>query len=459
MRAEWGLHGLCRPCTRNVALACAFLLATFQACAYQVSVGTYVCNAGRQITVPVMLDSAAGLSYAGATLTYDPQILVVTKAEAGSLSGLMAEDFTAVDTNGTVSVAIFGAAEADAVAGSGSIANITFAVRDGTEGLYSDIAVTDVQLGEKTGVKDVTAGNPVTAVGGMVRVVGADAAVARLENPQAICAGTALASLAFQEGDSLLADDTQAAPVAVAGEVTGATGATIPVRAPVYGWTSGTYPLLSTTTGGLAFELEGTDAVFSSETENGVTTYYATVSIAGEVPIVCDTEVLNAGTKAQIRDYVRMAIARLDPTDEATGQIRNRYMNGPFIRAVGVDGASVALVSDMGIAPAISIVGDYLKLTYAMPALKITSFEPATGSMGILVTPGAGNTIVADINTAYVHVYGAERLGGDFQLISQVGFDFSKYLNEETKGEGTLYVTLGSHSFLKVKVEAESTEN
>ena len=58
--------------------------------AYQVSVGTYVSNAGKTVTVPVALDSAAGLSYASATITYDPQVLVVTKAEAGSLKSLMA---------------------------------------------------------------------------------------------------------------------------------------------------------------------------------------------------------------------------------------------------------------------------------------------------------------------------------------------------------------------------------
>ena len=92
------------------------------ALAYQVSVDTYVCNAGRQITVPVALDSAAGLSYAGATLTYDPQLLVVTKAEAGSLKTLMAEDFVATDTNGTLTVAIFGSTDANVAAGSGSIA-------------------------------------------------------------------------------------------------------------------------------------------------------------------------------------------------------------------------------------------------------------------------------------------------------------------------------------------------
>ena len=34
-----------------------------------------------------------------------------------------------------------------------------------------------------------------------------------------------------------------------------------------------------------------------------------------------------------------------------------------------------------------------------------------------------------------------------------VGFDMTPYLKEETKGEGTLTVTLGTHTFLKVKVE------
>ena len=65
--------------------AVAALAVAISANAYQVSVGTYVSNAGKTVTVPVGLDSAAGLSYASATITYDPQVLVVTKAEAGSL--------------------------------------------------------------------------------------------------------------------------------------------------------------------------------------------------------------------------------------------------------------------------------------------------------------------------------------------------------------------------------------
>ena len=424
------------------------------ALAYQVSVDTYVCNAGRQITVPVALDSAAGLSYAGATLTYDPQVLVVTKAEAGSLKTLMAEDFVATDTNGTLTVAIFGSTDANVAAGSGSIANVTFAVRDGTEGLYSDIAVSDVELGEKSGVKDVTAGNPVRTVNGMIRVMGTGADVARLESPETICAATAFGSLELKSGDAILADAAQMTPIAVSGAVSALAGA-IPVKAPVYGWTSGTYALLSTTTAGLSFALEGVDAQFSSTVANGVTTYYATVSVAGEIALVCEDESLDSGTKAQIRDYAGQAIAKL-PADSP---IKAKFASGATVKVKGPAGTSIALISDMGLAPAFAIdETGTLNFTYAEPKLAITSFDAATGAVGIKVTPGEGNAIVANINTGYVHVYGTDTLGEKMKYISSVGFDMSKYLKEGTKGEGVLNVTLGTHTFLKVKVETVSRQ-
>ena len=401
---------------------------------YQVSVDTYVCNAGRQITVPVALDSAAGLSYAGATLTYDPQVLVVTKAEAGTLKTLMAEDFVATDTNGTLTVAIFGSTAENVASGSGSIANVTFAVRDGTAGLYSDIAVTDVQLGEKTGVKDVTVGNPVKTVNGMIRVMGAGADVARLEAPETICDATTFGTLELKEGDAILANAAQTTPISVSGAVSASSGA-IPVKAPIYGWTSGTYALLSTTTTGLQFSLDGADAEFSSTVVNGVTTYYATVSVAGEIVIVCESEPLDSGVKAQIRDYASQAIANL-PADSP---VRAKFVPGATVKVKGPASTSVALISDMGLAPAFSIdEAGTLNFTYAEPRLVITSFDSATGAVGIKVTPGEGNSIVANINTGYVHVYGTDRLGRKMKYISAVGFDMSKYLKADTKGEGVL---------------------
>ncbi len=411
----------------------AALAVAISADAYQISVGTYVANAGKIVTVPVALDSAEGLSYASATITYDPQVLVVTKAEAGSLKALMAEDFTAVDTNGTLTVSIFGSTDANVASGSGSIANVTFAVRDGTEGLYSDLAVSSVELGEKSGVKDVTAGNPVTTVNGMVRVMRETAEVARLENAEVIVADSTLGALALSAGDAIQASDAQTA-ITVSGAVT-ASGA-IAVKEPANGWASGRYALLSTTTSGLTFSLEGVDgATFSAETANGVTTYYASVTVAGEIAVTSATE-LSAGAKNQIRS---MLSGQLDGVTEIV-------VTGPT--------GSLDVIADMGIAPSCTRDGTRLLATYAMPELRITQFDQKTGAVRFKVTPGTGNQIVSEIATGYIHVFGTNNLSEKMRYISQVGFDLTPYLKAETKGEGTLYVTLGTHTFLKIKVES-----
>jgi hypothetical protein len=234
----------------------AFIAALFviSSSAYQISVGTYVVNANRTVTVPIALDSAAGLSYAGASLTYDPQILVVTKVEAGTLKTIMPEDFISSSTNGLVNVAIFGSTATNIVNGAGTIANVTFAIRAGTEGSYSDIIVSNIDIGEYTGVKDVTVGNPVKTVNGMVRVMRTDAAVQRLEGGQTVVADTTLDSVKLETGDAIQASDAQT-PITVAGAVTGLD--TIPVEAPVNGWAGGRYALLKTPTAGLSFALHG----------------------------------------------------------------------------------------------------------------------------------------------------------------------------------------------------------
>ena len=438
---------------KKILIGMAAAMAAATGFGYQVGVGTFVANAGRTVTVPVTLDNAAGLSYASATLTYDPQVLVVTKAEAGSLKSAMSEDFVAEGTNGTLVVAIYGAADANvATNASGSIANVTFAVRDGTAGLYSDLVVSEVQVGEKTGVKDVTVDDPVVAKNGLLRVMATDAAVARLDSATAetICPETSLAGLTLADGDAIQAGS---AAVTVSGAVV-ASGA-IAVAAPTYGWTSAKYALLTTPTTGLSFALEGLDsATITSETANGLTTYYATVAIAGEGEIVCAAETLDATTKSQIRNYAAAAIAKFDTTKSENAAIKTAFESGKTITVKGPSGgASVALISDMGLAPAFAVdATGALTMTYATPTLAITSFDPATGKVGIKVTPGEGNQIVANINTGYVHVYGTDDLSQAMTLIEQVGFDMTPYLKDETKGEGTLTVTLGAHTFLKVQV-------
>lgn len=401
--------------------------------AYQVSVGTYVANAGRTVTVPVALDSAAGLSYAGAILTYDPQVLVVTKVEAGTLKTIMPEDFVTTSTNGSVSVSIFGSGATNVVNGTGTIAYVTFATRMGAEGRYSDIVVSNVDIGECTGVKDVTVGNPVKTMNGMVRVMRTDAAVARLEGAETVASDTTLESIKLESGDAIQASDAQT-PIIVAGAVKGLT--TIPVVAPVNGWAGGRYALLKTPTTGLSFTLEGVeDAVFSQETADGVTTYYATIAVQGEVPVVCEGEEISAGTANQIRKLLGDKLAGMTKVN----------VSGPK--------GLIGVIADMGIAPKCTIVGTTLNAVYSTPEIRITSFEPDTGIVRIKVTPGEGNAIVSEIATGYLHVYGTDDLAKAMVLIDKVGYDLTPYLKEATKGEAVLNVTLGTHTFLKVKVE------
>lgn len=417
----------------RIFFSLAMMCTAISSFAYQVSVGSYVANAGRTVTVPVALDSAAGLSYAGATLTYDPQVLVVTKVEAGTLKTIMPEDFVTTSTNGSVSVSIFGSGATNIVNGTGTIAYVTFATRMGAEGRYSDIVVSNVDIGECTGVKDVTAGNPIKTMNGMVRVMAADADVQRLEGAQTVAPDTCLGSLALAEGDAIQASDAQT-PVAVSGTVGGVS--VIPVAAPVNGWAGGRYAILSTPTAGLSFALAGVeDAVFSQETANGVTTYYATVFVDGEVPLFCEGEALSAGAQNQIREL-------LGDTLKGASEVR---ITGPK--------GLVALIADMGIAPNCTKNGTVIDAVYSMPEIKITSFDPATGAVRIKVTPGSGNTIVSEIATGYLHVYGTDDLSKAMTRIEKVGYDLTPYLKDATKGEATLTVTLGTHTFLKVKVE------
>ena len=108
----------------------------------------------------------------------------------------------------------------------------------------------------------------------------------------------------------------------------------------------------------------------------------------------------------------------------------------------------------MGIAPAVGTVdgNDVLNVTYSMPTISITSFDSTSGVIGIKVVPGTGNAIVSTVATGYVHVYGSAKLGEAMQRLETLKFDLTPYLKTETKGEATLTVDLGTHSFLKVMV-------
>lgn len=411
---------------------------------YEVSVDTVVANPGMRVAVPVRVDSVQGAANVGVRITYDPQVLVFLKADEGALTKTLADDYVVVgdEKNGSVFVAAFGTDDVAADVG-GVLTALIFEVRDGTAGLYSDLAVSDVKVGEKTGVKDLTVDNPIRTKGGMVRVMATSASVARLENEQVIGADVTLGAVDFKAGDGIQSSGNQT-PIVISGAVTAEAG--IVVLPPTDGWASGRYELLKTSADGLTLVLtdapEGT--TLGRATAEGVTTYFADVTVVGEVEVVCEDETLSAAAKSQIRQA-------MDAAGVTLADVKRVAVSGPK--------GSVAVIADLGIGPAVVGTVDAtgtLNVTYSMPTITITAFDPQTGVMRIKVVPGAGNKIVSELATGYVHVYGTSNLAEKMKYISKVGFDLTPYLKLDTKGEAVLQVELGSHSFLKVKVEETS---
>ena len=423
---------------RIVLTALALAFSASGALAYEVSVGTFVANPGQSVTVPVAIDNARGLAYAGVRLVYDPQVLVPVKVSEGTLGKVFTSDFVSAGdlSEGWVSASIF-ARETVTTSLAGTIANVTFLVREGTEGLYSDITVAKVDLGDAGAVKDVTLESPVTTRNGMVRVMSANADVTRLESAQIVSSDTAIGSLTLSAGDAIQASGAQT-PVVVSGAVASATGRVL-VKAPVEGWTSGRYELLKTPTAGLAFELEGLEAQVYAEARDGFVVYCIDALVAGEIPVESDGEALTGEDRQRIRDLVAMQLA--------TGYSR-------IVVKAAAPEVSPALVAYLGGAPAWSVDGlGVATATFAMPKLTITSFDPKTGVVVFKVVPGEGNSIVRELATGCVRVYGTSSLVEEMKIVSQVRFDLRNYLANDTKGEVVLTVELGNHKFLKVAAE------
>jgi len=420
-----------------------FGLASLSLFGYEVSVDTVVANPGQRVTVPVRFSTVQGAAHVGVRLTYDPQVLVLLKAAEGTLTKTLADDYVVVadESSGWVSVSVFGAGNVTADIG-GTLASLVFKVREGTQGRYSDVAIANVVVGEETGVRDLAVDHAIETHGGMVRIMAQDAVVTRLENAQTVCADAVLGALVLAAGDAIQASDNQTL-IAVAGDV--AASGKIAVREPANGWASGRYELLKTTTAGLSFEITDAQASFLTVTNGSYFTYMAEVSRNDEVPVAVDAgvdESLTVGTMNQIRrNIARSSVAT------ALTNMTSIVINGP--------GGLVGIVADMGIAPRLIAIDEagVAHFSFAKPTISITSFEPETGRVRIKVDPGSGNEIVSELATGYVHVYGTNTLSEKMKYISKVGFDLTPYLKPDTKGEADLMIELGSHTFLKVKVE------
>ena len=413
------------------AVVAAFLTAQ-TAAARTVTAGTRVANPGATVAVPVTVDDLSDVGAAVVTVAYDPTVAVCLGVEAGAAAS--AKDMTYVDTgSGHLCVVLAGFAQE---ATGGEIFRMTFSIRDGTAGLFSDVTLLNAQFAATDGVTDLSAANPLTIVNGMVRSLAADASAARLEAPFRVAPQTALGTLALADGDGLVAD-ADGEPVRVAGAVTAA--GPVPVDAPLGGWQTGTYALLTTPTTGLAFTLaDAADATIRAVTADGLTTYYADVTVEGSVEIVADSGTLPAATRAQVKSLLADELA-------AHADVTSVMVKG--------DSALVVVAADLGIAPQLDVLGTEATATYQTPTLEIVAFEPTTGRVRIKVTPGEGNAIRAPLATGCVHVYGTSDLGEKMRYISGTAFDLAPYLKDATKGEADLTVALGSHTFIKVKVE------
>ena len=122
---------------------------------------------------------------------------------------------------------------------------------------------------------------------------------------------------------------------------------------------------MTTPTKNLQFSLgEGVDAVISSETLNGMTSYYADVTVEGSFEIVPEAGSLDAGTIAAIR-------ASLSGELSAYPNVKRVVVKG--------DVAKIPVIIDLGIVPDIAVAGDAAAVEYKSPALKIVAFDPQTG--------------------------------------------------------------------------------
>ena len=397
-----------------------------------VAVDTYVCNPGQVVSVNVTVDDLSDVGAATFSINYDSTIVVCLGVDAGE--AINGAKMTYADTGAGQIVLVV----PEFTAVKGVIARVRLFAREGTQGQFSDVTVASADFGAKDGVTDLATVNPIQVKNGMIRVVDSLASVSRLEAAFTVWPKTTVRELTLDQGDCIQASDGGEG-IQVSQSVS-ASGA-IPVRAPLYGWQTGRYTLMTTPTKNLQFSLgDDIDAVISSETINGMTSYYADVTVEGSLEIVPETGSLEAGTIAAIRASLSSGLAA--------------YPNVKRVVVKG-EGAKIPVIVDLGIVPDIAVAGDTATVEYKSPSLTIVAFNPKTGIVRIKVTPGEGNSIRSQLVMGCIHVYGTNDLLKKMRYVSKVSIDVSNYLREGTKGEADLTVTMGTHTFLKVKAETQ----
>ncbi len=136
-----------------------------------VRLGDVACHAGTMLTVPLEVEGVKGAASVYAHVTYDPLVLAFVKAEAGSLEENFLEFEAVSDAAGSVKILTFGTNDVANL--TGTLAHLTFHVREGSEGLYSDLTLAEIKVNEKTLTADLTVANPLKVRSALLRVAAA----------------------------------------------------------------------------------------------------------------------------------------------------------------------------------------------------------------------------------------------------------------------------------------------
>lgn len=417
---------------RTILSALCLLVTAGTSFARTVSTGTVVANPGATISVPVTVDDLSEMRSAVAVIGYDATVLVCLGVDNDELAD--AKDMTCLDSGNGRICAIFSGFKTSE---GGELMRIRFSVRDGTQGLFSDVTLQDFQCGAKDGVSDLSVKNPLTVVNGMVRVMAPTAEVKQLEECFTVWPKSCLSTAELGGGCKLKASaDATATQI---DEVKVVKPGTISVERPVGGWRTCSYALLTTATSDLSLALEGTsDYTLRMTSSNGKITYWADVEVDGCLEIVAENGPLPVEVCARIE-----------------GLLKDEIADNPGVTKIVVNGDAelIPIAADLGIAPTWSVLGSEAVASYSKPSIRIIAFNPETGAVRMKVIPGEGNEIRAQLVTGCVHVYGADDLRQRMRYMIGTGFDLTPYLKPETKGEADLTVALGDYTFVKIKAE------
>ena len=443
---------------KRTFLSIMLLAASLPAFGATVKIGHYVANPGAWFTVPVEIDSVKGLASAVVRVTYNPEVLELKAVRQGDLKQVFDFDFTVEMLPSGVEIISVSRFDIEQELG-GTLAELRFAVREGSGGLYSDLALGDVHLDEQTMTLDLSAKDPLKVVPGISRSLSTEGnCTSRMEGqPFTVVAGSVLNDLTLAEGDTLgVSDDHE--PIVVNGTLKAP--ATIPLETPDHGWIVGTYKLLKTSTPNLTLvPIEPPENyAISTTTIGGITAYIMTVDAVAGVDVETDKNVaLTETDKNRIRSLF-----------EGIGG------SGKDAKPIHIKGTTenIQLGLDLGMMPEYGITqsrtaslgGEKILATFGEepPLLKIISFKlnsqpdengNQTGAVRVKIIPREKGVrfVSNDIAEGTFTVMGSDTLSLPMEPIPITSQDVGDYLNTTTKGEVLITLQLGKNRFVRVR--------